>query len=497
MSVIGTLSVNVLAKTSSFDKGIAGSRIRLSEFKRGIVDVNAKLNTFGKLVTGSVVVGGLFKLTHSLLTTAQQLDHVAKTSAKLGIATEQLQSLTHAADLTGVGAVKLEMALQRMTRRTAEAAQGTGEAVKAYEELNLNAAELVKLSPEKTLYRIADAMQTLNSESDRIRVAFKLFDSEGVDLVNTLKDGSASLQAMQKEAFDLGIAVSGENLGKIEKFNDEMTRLKAFFTSAKMSLVIDIAPAAAEAVEGIRLVLNATENVQPTTLLGKWANWNYKAAKATYGPLLTGGNENNSLIYRASDALFRRLGAGMGGNDAANIDWAVRSANHEIDLIHRERFDKGTLQENAERDARWAARDAADKQVMQLIRRRSKEAVESIAGIVSSLPKLRDSFVETANKISDLSRSQFFKQSMEALGFGGRNTKSTPKPPKPELVSMQFRSGAGSALEYGTAEAFRAARANQNPVVTIVREQLAEAKRQTDFLKQIAEQEPIVIQEEG
>jgi hypothetical protein len=42
-----------------------------------------------------------------------------------------------------------------------------------------------------------------------VRLAFKLFDSEGVALVNLPRDGSDGLDEMRERARDLGIAWSG------------------------------------------------------------------------------------------------------------------------------------------------------------------------------------------------------------------------------------------------------------------------------------------------
>jgi hypothetical protein len=59
---------------------------------------------------------------------AQALDQIGKTADKLGLTTEALTGLQYAAGRMGTETRTLNMALQRMTRRIAEAAKGTGEA---------------------------------------------------------------------------------------------------------------------------------------------------------------------------------------------------------------------------------------------------------------------------------------------------------------------------------------------------------------------------------
>ncbi|MBN8431805.1 hypothetical protein JF535_13185 [Microbulbifer salipaludis] len=151
-------------------------------------------------------------------------DQLAKTADKLGLTTEALAGLRHAAELTGVSQQKLDLGLQRMTRRVAEAAQGTGEARGALQELGLSAQQLARLSPDQQFNKIATAMNQVGSQSDRVRLGFKLFDSEGVDLINTLKLGESGLAAVSKEAEILGLSISRVDAAKMEQANDAMTR---------------------------------------------------------------------------------------------------------------------------------------------------------------------------------------------------------------------------------------------------------------------------------
>ncbi|HET9337198.1 MAG TPA: hypothetical protein VFO12_12420 [Sphingomicrobium sp.] len=83
------------------------------------------------------------------------------------------------------------MALQRFTRRAAEAAQGTGEAKDALAQMGIALRDQsgnLRRS-EDLLGDIADAFALIEDPAERVRLAFKLFDSEGVALVNLLSDG--------------------------------------------------------------------------------------------------------------------------------------------------------------------------------------------------------------------------------------------------------------------------------------------------------------------
>lgn len=169
-------------------------------------------------------------------------DSLAKTADKIGVTTEALAGMRHAAELTGVSTETMDMALQRFTRRASEAAIGTGEAKGALQELGINAKELVKLPLDKQMEVVADSMGNLQTQSDRVRIAMKLFDSEGVALVNTLGGGSAALREMIDEADHLGLALSRTDTAQIEAANDAFTRAKGVITGLTNQFTVAFAP---------------------------------------------------------------------------------------------------------------------------------------------------------------------------------------------------------------------------------------------------------------
>lgn len=180
---------------------------------------------------------------------AQQFDAIAKTAAKLGTTTEELSKLRYAGELTGVAARTLDTALQRMTRRLSEAAKGAGEAKGAIKELGLDAKALAEKSPEEAFKDIADAMALVPKQSDRVRLAFKLFDSEGVVLVNTLAQGREGIEAMGEELEALGGVIDSEAAAAAERLTDNLTRMDRAFAGLSQTIGNEFIPAISESVE--------------------------------------------------------------------------------------------------------------------------------------------------------------------------------------------------------------------------------------------------------
>lgn len=196
----------------------------------------------------SAIVGlaGTAGLGYLIKSSIDAADEVGKLSQRLGASTEALSQYRHVADLTGVSFNTLTMGWQRMTRRVAEAAQGTGEARNALIELNLSAQDLSRLAPEQQFEVIAQALSGVETQADKVRLAMKLFDSEGVSLLQTMTDGAAGLRDMRAEADALGLTLSAEDSLGAAAANDAIARLKASFQGLSMTAARELGPVIAE-----------------------------------------------------------------------------------------------------------------------------------------------------------------------------------------------------------------------------------------------------------
>jgi len=206
----------------------------------GLKKVTGAVFSMRTALVGVAGVAGFGLLVKSSLNAT---DSLAKTASKIGTTTEALSALRYAADITGIATTTMDMALQRFTRRTAEAAKGTGEAKGAIRELGINAKELNRMPLDQRMLALADAFSGVKSESDRLRLAFKLFDSEGAALVNTLSLGREGLAELLGEAKALGAVMSSDAAQGVEDASDSLTKLKAITKGLRDQFVAALAPA--------------------------------------------------------------------------------------------------------------------------------------------------------------------------------------------------------------------------------------------------------------
>ena len=230
------ITISAIDKTSKGFKSVGS----------GLKSITSSIFSLKTALVGVAGVAGFGYLVKSSLNSA---DALAKTSAKIGTTTEALSKLRYAASLTGVEANTLDMAMQRFTRRTAEAAQGTGEAKSAIAELGLDARKLQQIPLDEQMKKLAGAFANVESDADKLRIAFKLFDSEGAALVNTLALGEEGLEAMFGRAKALGIVMSGEAAKGAENANDALSDLLFIVKGLKDQFAVALAPAITEATE--------------------------------------------------------------------------------------------------------------------------------------------------------------------------------------------------------------------------------------------------------
>ncbi len=205
------------------------------------------------LKTGFVSLAGIAGMGMLIKRSLDVVDKLGKVSSKLGVTSQELQRFRYAAKLAGIQQSMLDMGLQRFIRRVGEAAKGTGEAQAALKTMGvqLTGTNGRVLSATDLLGQVADALKDTKDPAERLRLAFKLFDSEGVAMVNMLKDGKVAFKDVMKEAESLGIILSTQAVKGIEETNNSLFRLATFLKGNFLQIVAKLAPFIQTITEGI------------------------------------------------------------------------------------------------------------------------------------------------------------------------------------------------------------------------------------------------------
>jgi len=222
--------------TKGMQKGFLGMDKTGSKLTKTMIRL-AGPAALGLLARQMVVLG------RNTANTVAILDDQAK---KLGVTTQFLQETQFAAKAVGIEANTLGMALQRLERRSAEAAHGTGEAKDALAELGIELRDKTTgaiRGAEEIFDDVMKALGGVNSEADRLRLGFKLFDSEGAALV-TMAD---RYEALRNKAAELGLAFSTETIDKAKATREEFLVLSEVIKVNLTPAILEMAEAMAKA----------------------------------------------------------------------------------------------------------------------------------------------------------------------------------------------------------------------------------------------------------
>lgn len=284
---VASVGVSVWAKTSAFTRGIRRSRKQLKILNKAFQEISPTILKFGTVVSG-LVTGALAKLVHASIVAG---DLAVKTAGKLGLTTEALTGLQFAAERTGLAIRTFDMGLQRMTRRIAEAAVGTGEAQGAIKELGLDAQQLNLVDTEEKFLAVAEALSKVTNQAQVLRMGFKLFDSEGVAVVNTAKGGRVALLAFMKMAKMLGVALTDDAAKALEKTHNTITDFK----SAVRGVGNELAS---------RFAKDITSVVKKLTAFAVWVRTSKSSVKAFVVEMGTLGLKTLALVAAFSGVII-------------------------------------------------------------------------------------------------------------------------------------------------------------------------------------------------
>lgn len=231
MATIGSLAVNVVARTEALQKGLMKSQSLIKGF------------AFAAGAGMAGITAGVFAATKAFQDLSPRIDEIAKASDRLNISTQALTALGHAADLSGVSLANLTKSLTFMERNLGDSVIGTTTATRWFDQMGLSVQRLMGLSADDAFLEIAAAIDALPTAAEKSAAAMAVFGRSGAALLPLMAEGSEGIRAMMEDAERLGITFDRQQAAMVEQANDAMTRVGAAFDGLKTRLVIGLSPA--------------------------------------------------------------------------------------------------------------------------------------------------------------------------------------------------------------------------------------------------------------
>lgn len=243
MATLRSLNINIRAGVASLASDFQKANSLVGKFQQQASNEFKKLAGSIFSVKGAIVglVGsaGLGALIKSSFT---NIDALAKSADKLGITTQAMAGLQHAAGLAGINNEKLNVSLVTMVKNIGDMEQGIGRAQSSFKQLDITADQLKGLKADEQFKLIADRLNMVKDATERANIAYKVFGETGVDILNITSDGSKGIEEATAEAEKLGIALNRIDSAKIEMANDAFTRAKEAISGIGNRIAVALSP---------------------------------------------------------------------------------------------------------------------------------------------------------------------------------------------------------------------------------------------------------------
>lgn len=238
MATVGSLFINVKARTAGFSKKMQGVRATITRMAKGFGRLAMRVGKFAAIL-GGVALAAIIALTVKGL---KAVDTMSKLAQNIGTSVKSIQILRHMATLGGLSIEKMDKSIAKMVKNIGEAERGLGTAVNALNDLGLSTSVLEQMSPEQMFGVIADEINKVPTAARRASIAYDIFGRAGQELLVTMRDGSGGIAAMSEKLESLGVIIGDKQAQMVEKANDAWADIGLVWQGLQQQLAVGFAP---------------------------------------------------------------------------------------------------------------------------------------------------------------------------------------------------------------------------------------------------------------
>lgn len=180
-------------------------------------------------------------------------DNLLTLSAQTNVSTDTLQKWDYAARFIDVDTQTMTTALSKVVKQQGAAIKSGQDYVTTLDGqvISLRDSNGELKSSETVFYEMIDALGQIGDATMQEAAAQDLFGKSFQDIMPLVKAGSEGLKAYGDEAEELGLVLSGESVGALGAFDDQMQRLKATMETAGRELAVSFLPATQEVARSL------------------------------------------------------------------------------------------------------------------------------------------------------------------------------------------------------------------------------------------------------
>lgn len=241
---LGTLTIDLIAKVGGFVAGMDKAERSSAKWRRQI-ESDAKAAGSAILSVGTVAAGAAVATASAgivlLKTMSNQVIETDRWAKSLKLSTQELLAWQFAAEKAGVSGDQMADIFKDIGDKIGDAVLNkSGEAVDALNALGLSALKLSKITPDKQLLAIGEALSKIGTNAEKTTI----LESIGNDLSKLLPlfdNNNQKLQQFIQLAKDYGVAPSPESIDDLVKVNNLFQDMEAQASGLKMEIAAGLA----------------------------------------------------------------------------------------------------------------------------------------------------------------------------------------------------------------------------------------------------------------
>ena len=162
---------------------------------------------------------------------------------KLGISTESYQYWSLVLQRAGSDASNLSMVIRNLTTFTNELSTGQGDALLTLQKLGIGYEDFMAMNTEEQLYAIVEALQGVESQTDKVQLAQEIFGNRVYqELLPLLGMQQGSLEDLKDEFEGLGLIIEDEAIKQTAALGDKFDNLTNSFKVGAFAIATELLP---------------------------------------------------------------------------------------------------------------------------------------------------------------------------------------------------------------------------------------------------------------
>ena len=233
--------------SSGYESGMSEAETKAEGFGsklRGALGTAGKVSVAAIAAVGTAAVGAGTALVKGTGEIAAYGDNIDKMSQKLSMSAEAYQEWDAIMQHSGTSIEAMQAGM-----KTLASAAETGN--DAFKTLGITEDELANLNQEELFSRTIEALQKMESDTQRTYVAGKLLGRGATELGALLNTSAEDTEAMRQRVHELGGVMSDDAVKAAAAYQDSLQDMTTSFSGLKRGLISEFLPGVKTVMDGL------------------------------------------------------------------------------------------------------------------------------------------------------------------------------------------------------------------------------------------------------